>query len=380
MKANRLLELKKAGQSLWIDYLSRDLISSGELKRLVEEDGLSGVTSNPTIFQKAIEGSGLYDKQVQTLVSRGIKDPKELFLALAFEDVSEAAGILMPVHKATGGMDGYVSIEVSPNLAYDTDATVEEALRIFRSVGRNNILVKVPATEPGLQAIEQLTGEGVNVNVTLLFSVSRYAAVADAYMKGIEKRVRLGLPVSDITSVASFFVSRVDTLVDKLLDVKLPKAGSVAGQERIKAVRGMAAVANARLAYGRFREIVAGPRFQVLKERGARVQRLLWGSTSTKDPSYSDVKYVDELIGPDTINTMPEETITMFREHGAVKPTLERGLTEARSVFKELESLGVDMDIVSEELEREGVQKFSDSFFDLLDKITSKRDQFLRAA
>ncbi len=378
MKVNRLLELKKAGQSVWIDYLSRDLLHTGELKRLVEADGVSGVTSNPTIFQKAIEGSALYDGQLRDLLSKGVTDPKELFLALALQDIAEAADILLPVYKATGGMDGYVSIEVSPDLAYDAEASVAEAKRLFAAACRKNVLVKIPATGPGLQAIEQLTGEGVNVNVTLLFSVRRYGAVADAYMKGIEKRIRAGLPIEGLTSVASFFVSRVDTLVDKLLDERLTTNIPADEQEEIKTLRGKAASANARLAYREYREIVSGPRFLTLNERGARIQRLLWGSTSSKDPAYSDVKYVDELIGPDTINTMPEDTMMKFKDHGRVSVTVDEGLEEAKAVFQDLERLGIEMGYVAGELEKEGVKKFSDSYLDLLEKISLKRDLFLR--
>lgn len=369
---NKLTELNNAGQSVWLDYLSRDIINSGKLSRLVEE-GLRGVTSNPTIFQKAMEGTDVYDEQLRQLESAGVKDSKELFLALAMKDVADAADILLPVYEASNGRDGFVSIEVSPNLAYDTHATIEEALRLFTEINRKNLMVKVPATREGLPAIERLTAEGVNVNVTLLFSVKRYEEVAHAYMRGIESRVRLRLPVDSIASVASFFVSRVDTLVDKLLDERAGSSATAGEKEFAGKLYGKAAVANARLAYRRFKELFSGNHFlHCIKDHGAGFQRLLWGSTGTKNPAYSDIKYVEELIGPHTVNTMPEETMNAFVDHGVVRAALEEGLDDADSVMRQLASVGIDIEQVAEELEKDGVKKFTDSYLDVLEKTAKK--------
>jgi transaldolase len=369
---NALKELKNAGQSVWLDYLSRDIIKTGKLGRMVDE-GVSGVTSNPTIFQKAMEGTDVYDEQLRQLKSAGVKDGKELFLALAMKDVSDAADILLPVYEAEEGGDGFVSIEVSPDLAHDTQATIEEALRLFREINRKNVMVKVPATREGLPAIERLTAEGVNVNVTLLFSVKRYEEVARAYMRGIEGRVRSGLPVDGISSVASFFVSRVDTLVDSMLDERSGQAGHAGDKEIAKKLYGKAAVANARIAYRRFRELYSGPDFsRQVKDNRAGLQRLLWGSTGTKNPSYSDIKYVEELVGRHTVNTMPEKTMTAFKDHGVVRLTVEEGLDEADSVIHDLGSMGIDIERVAEELEKDGVKKFTDSYMDVLEKTANK--------
>ena len=377
MNKNPLVGLKELGQSVWLDNLSRKLIKSGELKRLIDEEGLTGITSNPTIFQKAITGSTDYDTSIRRMLDQGIRDEKGLFLGLAIEDVSNAAEMLSPVYQSTKGLDGFISIEVSPDLAYDTEATIAEARRLFSVIGKKNILVKVPATKQGLPAIEQLTSEGVNVNITLLFSVKRYEEVAEAYLRGLEKGANQGKPIHEITSVASFFVSRVDTLTDKLLEVRLSSAGSKAEKDKISALLGKAAVANAKVAYKKYKGIFAGKRVSAVKEKGGRIQRLLWGSTGTKNPKYSDIKYVQELIGPGSINTMPETTMMAFKDHGQVKITIEDSLEEAERVFSELRSIGIDIDEVAEQLEREGVQLFSDSFFSLLKEIAKKRDSFL---
>lgn len=363
-----LTELKEAGQSVWLDELGRDMIRSGELKRLVDEEGICGVTSNPTIFQKAIEGSDLYDSQLQDNVRKGVRDEKELFLALTMEDIEEAADILFPVYVDTGGRDGFVSIEVSPDLAYDTKATINEARRLFLDIARKNVFVKVPGTKPGLEAVRQLTAEGINVNITLLFSVKRYELVMDAYMAGLEDRAAHGQPLEGIASVASFFVSRVDTLVDKLLG------------EKAAELRGKAAVANSMIAYRLYRDMLVGERFMRLKSKGAAAQRLLWASTSTKDPSYSDIKYVEELVLPGTINTMPLDTMMKFKDHGRVRITGEEGLSEAREFLVRLASAGIDMGEVTSRLEEEGVSKFSQSFFDVVAATARKRDAFLEKA
>jgi len=376
MNKNPLIALKELGQSIWLDNLSRKLIRTGELKRLIEEDGISGITSNPSIFQKAISGSADYDASLQKQLDRGVKDPKELFWGIAFEDIAEAAEILKPVYLATHGQDGFVSIEVSPDLAYDTDATIKEARRLFSTIGKKNVLVKVPATRQGLPAIEQLTSEGININITLLFSVKRYEEVVEAYLLGLEKRAAKREPIDEITSVASFFVSRVDTLTDKLLEEKFASA-SGAEKEKISGLLGKAAVANAQIAYKGYRSLFDTKRFAPLKEKGGRVQRILWGSTGTKNPKYSDVKYVEELIGPNSVNTLPETTIKAFKEHGRAKITIYDGLEEAERVFPNLHSLGIEIDQITDQLEKEGVKLFADSFDALLKEIANKRDAFL---
>jgi transaldolase len=377
MSKNPFIGLKEIGQSVWLDNLSRKLIHSGELKRLIDEDGISGITSNPTIFQKAISGSADYDSSVRRMIDKGVKDEKELFLGLAIEDVSDAADLLWPTYQSTNGQDGFVSIEVSPDLAYDTPATISEARRLFSTIGKKNILVKVPGTKQGLPAIEQLTGEGVNVNVTLLFSTERYEEVAEAYLKGLERRTSQGQPIHEIASVASFFVSRVDTLTDKLLETRISSASSKAEKDKMTNLFGKAAVANAKIAYEKYSSIFSGQRFLTLKEKGGHIQKILWGSTGTKNPKYSDIKYVEELIAPDSINTLPETTIKFFKDHGQAKSTIRNDLKQAERLFPELKSVGVDIREVTEQLEKEGVQLFSDSFFALLKEIAKKRDSLL---
>ena len=377
MNKNPLIGLKELGQSVWLDNLSRKLINSGELRRLIDEEGLSGITSNPTIFQKAISGSQDYDASLQGMIDKGIKNEKELFLGLAFEDVSKAADMLWPTYQSTNGLDGFVSIEVSPDLAYGTDATISEARRLFSTIGKKNILVKVPATKEGLPAIEQLISEGVNINVTLLFSIGRYEEVIEAYLRGIEKRASKGQPINEIASVASFFVSRVDTLTDKVLETRLSSATSKAEKDKIVSFFGKAAVANAKIAYKKYRGIFSDKRFLTIKEKGGHIQRILWGSTGTKNPTYNDIKYVEELIAPDSINTLPETTIKAFKDHGQARITISDHLEEAERLFPELKSIGIDINEVTEQLEKEGVQLFSDSFFSLLKEIAKKRESFL---
>jgi transaldolase len=377
MNKNPLIGLKELGQSAWLDNLSRRLIHSGELKRFIDEYGFSGITSNPTIFQKAISGSTDYDTSLRRMIDKGINDEKELFLGLAIEDVSNGAEMLWPTYQSTNGLDGFVSIEVSPDLAYDTDATISEAKRLFSTIGKKNILVKVPATKQGLPAIEQLISEGVNINVTLLFSVRRYEEVAESYLRGLEKRMSKGQPINEIASVASFFVSRVDTLTDKLLETRLSSVTSRAEKDKIASLFGKAAVANARIAYKKYKSIFSGKRFLTLNERGGHTQRILWGSTGTKNPKYSDIKYVEELIAPDSINTMPEATIEAFKNHGQAKITIGDHLEEAERLFQELKSVGIEINDVTEQLESEGVKLFSDSFFSLLKEIAKKRESFV---
>ncbi len=375
MSDNPLRQLKEIGQSVWLDNLNRHLLDSGELKRWIEEDGVTGITSNPTIFQKAISGSKDYDASLKSLLRKGIRDEKELFMALAIEDISRAADMLEPVYQQSGGKDGFVSIEVSPDLAYDPPRTVAEAQRLFSAIGKKNILIKVPGTQPGLPAIEQLTAEGVNVNVTLLFSRNRYREVAEAYLRGLEKRTRQGQPIHEIVSVASFFVSRVDTLVDKLLETRMSLASTDDAKEQMKKQLGQAAVANAKLAYQTYKNLFSSKRF--LDLHGANVQRILWGSTGTKNPRYSDIKYVQELIGPDSINTLPEPTLMAFKDHGRAQITIGDRLEDAEGLFVELQAAGVDIHRVTEQLEEEGVMLFADSFSLLLKEISAKRDSFL---
>lgn len=377
MKPNPIKKLLEINQSFWLDNLSRNLIRSGELQRLIDDNGVTGVTSNPTIFQKAISGSKDYDESLRGFLAEGMRDEKELFLGLAIEDISRAAQLFWPVFLRSGGLDGFISIEVSPDLANDTQKTVAEAKRLFSAVGRKNILVKVPGTREGLPAIEELTAEGVNVNITLLFSVNRYEDVTEAYLRGLERRIRQGNPIEEVISVASFFVSRVDTLVDKLLESRLASSASEEERQKTKSLMGKAAVANAKLAYKKYREVFGGERFQGLPK--ARIQRILWGSTGTKNPAYSDVKYVDELIGRDSINTVPDATLKAYLNHGQTRVTIDKGVREAEGLFPQLKEVGIDMDRVTEDLEKEGVKLFSDSFFALLKEIAQKRDAFLAA-
>jgi transaldolase len=365
MGTSRLHELSERGQSVWIDSISRQWLREGFLEQLMREDAVVGVTSNPTIFQKALAEGEWYDDQLRQVLTE-VDDPKEVFYRLAVEDIQEACDTLRPVWDAGGGLDGYVSMEVDPTLAYDREGTTAEALRFHEWIDKPNLFVKIPATEPGLGSIEDCIAQGRSINVTLIFGLDRYSAVAEAYVRGLERFVEGGGDPTRLASVASFFVSRVDTEADKRL-------------EQAPELRGRLAVANAKLAYQRYKEIFSGPRWQALAEKGATPQRCLWASTSTKNPDYRDVIYVEELIGPATVNTMPLETIRAFQDHGVVADTLERGLDEAESLLEELARAGVDYDDVIDTLEREGVQKFSDSFDELLDGIRAKRAQLAAA-
>ena len=368
MGTSRLDRLADYGQSVWIDFLSRDLLRSGELERRMREDAVVGVTSNPTIFQKAISAGDAYDEQLREVLQEET-DPKEIFVRLAERDIENALDLLRPVWDGGGGRDGYVSMEVDPNFAHDTSSTIDEAQRLHEAIDRPNLFVKIPATEPGLPAIEEMISRGRPINVTLIFSLQRYSEVAEAYIRGLERLVKGGGDPSKVASVASFFVSRVDTEADRRLD-------ELGGNDELK---GKLAIANAKLAYQRYEEIFSGDRWQALEAKGATPQRCLWASTSTKNPEYRDVMYVEELIGPDTVNTMPDETIEAFQDHGEVAPTLEQGIDEAKRVFEELEQAGVDYDDVTATLEREGVEKFSDSFSELLDGIRAKSGELATA-
>jgi transaldolase len=368
MGASRLHRLAEYGQSVWIDFLSRDLIRNGELERRMRDDAVVGVTSNPTIFQKAISSGAAYDEQLRELLEVE-RDPKEIFLRLAIKDVEDALDLLRPVWDGGSGQDGYVSLEVDPNLASDTAGTIEEAQRLHETIDRPNLFVKIPATKAGLPAIEEMIARGRSINVTLIFSLERYAEVAEAYIRGLERLVEAGGDPGRVASVASFFVSRVDTETDRRLD-------EMGGRDELK---GKLAIANAKLAYQRYKEIFAGSRWEALSSRGATTQRCLWASTSTKNPAYRDVMYVEELIGPKTVNTMPEETIEAFQDHGEVAPTLEQGIDEAERVFEQIRQAGVDYDDVTATLEREGVQKFADSFAELLEGIRAKSGELAAA-
>ena len=365
---SRLHKLTELGQSVWIDYLSRDLLKSGELARMMKEDAVVGVTSNPTIFQKAISAGDAYDEQLREVLEEE-RDAKEIFIRLAVRDVSEALGLLRSVWDEGSGRDGYVSIEVDPNLAYDTEATVAEAARLHALIDEPNLFVKIPATKPGLPAIEDMIARGKSINVTLIFSLERYEEVAHAYIRGLERLVAAGGDPSTVASVASFFVSRVDTETDRRLD-------EIGGHDGL---RGKLAIANAKLAYQRYKELFSGERWEFLESKGATPQRPLWASTSTKNPEYRDVMYVEELIGPMTVNTMPEETIQAFQDHGKVGLTLEKGIDEARRLFEQIAEAGIDYDDVTETLEREGVEKFADSFAELLAGIRAKSGELVPA-
>src|SRR5271170_1402066 len=351
MGSSPLSHLSALGQSVWIDYLSRESIREGHLKHLIDEDSVVGATSNPTIFQKAMTAGNAYDEQLRKEAGRG-SNVKETFWALAERDIKDACDLFREVWDGGSGRDGYVSLEVDPGLAYDTLATYREAIRIHESVDRPNLMVKIPATKPGLAAIEDVIAKGKSINVTLIFSLRRYAEVAESYVRGLERLVAEGGDPTNVASVASFFVSRIDTEADRRID-------EVGGHDHLK---GKLAVANARLAYQHYLEVFAGPRWEYLVEKGATPQRVLWASTSVKNPDYSDTLYVDELIGPDTVNTMPEETVLAYQDHGRPKPRLELHLGEAEKVFDGLAEAGVDYDDVTDTLEREGVEKFIASF------------------
>ncbi len=365
MARSRLHELSGLGQSVWVDSLSRTWLQDGTLARLMEEDAVVGVTSNPTIFQKALAEGDVYDEQLREVL-REEDDPREIFLQLAVRDIREACDLLKRVWDGSEGLDGYVSLEVDPTLAHDTEGTIEQAQRFHEWVDRPNLYVKIPATAAGLPAIEEMIARGRNINVTLIFSLERYREVVEAYIRGVERLVESGGDPSSVCSVASFFVSRVDTEADKRLEA--------IGGEALE-LRGKLAIANAKLAYEHYKQAFGSDRWQPLAAQGATAQRCLWASTSTKNPEYRDTLYVEELIGPETVDTMPLETIRAFQDHGQVARTLDTGLDEARHVFAELERVGVDYDDVTATIEREGVEKFSESFEDLLEGVKAKRDE-----
>ena len=371
--SNPLRELNKLGQSVWYDNLNRELLVSGKLQKMVDEDGVSGGTSNPSIFEKAIAASDVYDAHIRELAARDAGIP-EMFDALTVADVQQSADVFRAAYDATKGADGYASLEVSPHLAYDTDATIDNARRLFRALDRPNVMIKIPGTQEGLPAIEECLSEGLNINITLLFGVENYEQVANAYISALEKRAQRGEPVDGIASVASFFVSRVDSLTDEKLKAKIDAASSEDERAALRSQMGQAAVANAKIAYEAYERIFSGPRWEALAAKGARVQRCLWASTSTKNPDYRDVIYVEELIGPDTINTLPQNTLDAFREHGRVALTLEKDLHEAHGVFRRLDQAGVSIKAITEELQTQGVKLFIDSFDKAVESIVQKRE------
>ena len=369
MKENHLKELGTLGQSIWLDYIRRDLIAGGELRRLIEEDGLRGMTSNPSIFEKAIADSHVYDEDIRTMALAG-KDYKAIYEALSQRDVQGAADEFRPVYDETDGKDGFVSLEVNPHLAHDIHGTLAEARRLWAALNRPNVFIKVPATTEGLQAIQQLISEGINVNVTLLFGLPRYRQAAEAYITGIEARLFQGKPVHHVASVASFFVSRIDTLVDPLLEKIIAQGGDQA--QLAKQVHGQVAIASAKVAYQAYEEIFGSDRFKKLTAHDARVQRLLWASTGTKNPDYSDVKYVEALIGAHTVDTAPVETLDAYRDHGEPEARLEQDTDEAYRVLQQLPALGINIDKVTQQLEDEGVEKFNQPFDELMETLAKR--------
>jgi len=370
---NPLLELRKRGQSIWLDYIRRDLIRNGDLKQLIENDGLRGVTSNPTIFEKAIDDSTQYDEALAVLFARNPniearEEAREIYDALSIEDVRDAADALRPAYQESGGLDGFVSIEPPPQLTRDTQANIDEGQRLWRIVNRPNLMIKVVATKEGVQAVEELIAAGVNVNITLMFSLSHYEAVARAYIRGLQHCKE----PEKIASVASFFVSRVDTEVDRALEAL--------GSPNALALRGKIAVANTKKVYERFKEIFYGDDFSVLKRRGARVQRPLWASTSTKNPQYRDVLYVEELIGPDTVNTLPLPTLTAFRDHGRVRgDTVQENLSVSEDQLRTLSNLGINLNAITEKLQADGVASFASAYDRVLAALEKKRGSAMNA-
>jgi transaldolase len=369
---NPLLRLAACGQSYWLDNLTRGMIKSGALQKRVAQEGLRGITSNPNTFHKAIAKGSDYDTQIQQLVNAQ-RSPADIYERLVVTDIQDACDILRPVYDASDGVDGFVSLEVSPHLAHDTEGTMTEARYLFTLVSRPNVFIKIPGTAVGVPAIEQMLYEGININITLLFSIARYEAVAEAYLKALERRVAAAKPVHTVASVASFFLSRIDVLVDQLLGHRIRPASRSDSSPRPEHLRGKVAVANAKLAYQSFKRIFGGARWQALASKGARVQRPLWASTGTKNPDYRDVRYVEPLIGPHTVNTMPEDTIAAFADHGVVRENaVEADLEEARQTFQALDALGVNFDCVTWQLENEGVQKFIEPFDELMRTLKGK--------
>src|ERR1700754_2305144 len=370
---NSVKTLENHGQAIWLDFLARGFVAKGDLKALIDTDGVKGVTSNPSIFEKAIGSSDEYDGAIGHALKAGDRPVADLFEAVAIEDIQNAADVLRPVYDRLNGNDGFVSLEVSPYLAMDTKGTIAEAERLWKDVKRQNLMVKVPATPEGLPAIEHLIGEGISINITLLFSQEVYREVAEAYLDGLEKYVAGGGDPSHVASVASFFVSRIDSAVDKQLDDKIAKANDPTEKARLAALKGKIAIASAKLAYQDYKKLFSGPRWQKLQAKGAKPQRLLWASTGTKNKEYSDVLYVEELIGPNTVNTVPPATLDAFRDHGTVRDSLEENVDDARRVLEELERSGISLDAITAELVIDGVRLFADAADKLYGAVAFKR-------
>ena len=372
MSNNPLVELAQLGQSVWYDNIERKLIQSGELRRLIEEDGLRGVTSNPAIFEKAISGSDLYKDQLEELARQG-KTAVEIYEALAISDIQAAADVLRAVYDKTGGADGFVSLECSPLLAHDTAGTVDEARRLWRAVDRPNVMIKIPGTPEGMPAIEESTYEGININITLLFSLESYEQTMQAYIRGLERRAAEGKPVNGVSSVASFFVSRIDTAVDRRLEQKIAESDSDDERARLGSLLGRAAIANAKMAYQKFKQVFHGEPFRELRRQGAQVQRPLWASTSTKNPAYRDVYYVETLIARETVNTIPPHTLAAFRDHGQARLAIEDDLDGERARLAGLEAAGISLDEVTDQVLRDAVRLFIEPFEKLIASIESQR-------
>jgi transaldolase / glucose-6-phosphate isomerase len=372
---NPLKALLDYGQSMWLDYIRRDLLTSGTLKKMIEEDGLRGMTSNPSIFEKAIADSSLYDEMLRSLASRSDLNATARYEQIAIRDIQDAADILHPVYEESHFRDGYVSLEVSPLLALETQKTIDEARRLWKAVNRENVMIKVPGTAQGIPAIRQLIGEGVNINVTLLFAQEVYQEVAETYVAGLEDLAKRGGNLKKMAGVASFFISRIDTLVDSMIDDKLKSTNDPAQQGLLKSLKGKVAIANGKLAYQRYLRLFSGSRWEALAAKGAQTQRVLWASTSTKNPAYRDVMYVEELIGPDTVNTMPPATIDAFRDHGKLRKSLTEDIPGAEQVMSDLAKAGISIQEVTTRLTTEGVKLFADAFNKLLQAVEKNTQQ-----
>lgn len=373
MTDNNLLEIESLGQSIWMDNLTRDLIQSGELKQMIETRGLRGITSNPAIFEKAIAGNKMYDADIEAGIKAG-KPTLEIYESLIFDDIRHACDIFRPIYEESGGLDGYISIEVPPTIAHDAESTIQEARRYYREIGRPNVMIKIPGTPEGLIAVEQAISDGINVNVTLLFSVQSYVETAWAYIRGLEKRAAAGHDISKISSVASFFLSRIDSMIDDQLEAKIKGVDSPEIAEKLKAVEGKVAIANAKIAYQEYKKIIQSDRWQALAEKDANVQRLLWASTSTKNPNYNDVMYVDELVGPDTVNTLPPSTIEACFDHCDVASRIESDVDSAYKLIERLKDpdINVNLDQVMDDLLSEGIDKFIQPFNSLMKSLEDK--------
>ena len=370
---------EKQRQSPWLDFIRRNMLKDGTLARYVSDDGIRGVTANPTIFEKAVGAGDDYDDQIRELLRGGMR-PQDLFEQIAVSDLHDATSILRPVFDESGGRDGFVSIEVSPEKAFQTQDTIEEAKRWWSLVDRPNLFVKIPATEQGLPAIEECLFQGVNINITLIFAIDFYERVMEAYLRALERRADAGLPLDSVNSVASFFVSRVDTSADKRIEAKVAAARTDAEREQLRGLLGKVAVANAKVAYRRFLDVFGAERFKRLQAKGAKVQRPLWASTGTKNTAYSDILYVQELIGPDTVNTMPPQTIEAFRDHGVVRRTIDENCDDAERLLQELADAGISIDEITDELQAEGVELFSDSFRKIHHTVARKADEIMKAS